>query len=288
MVILQAIILGIIQGLTEFIPISSSAHLVVVPWLFGWNDPAITSLSFDVALHMGTLLAVLAFFAADWLRLIKAGIASVIERKIGDDTDRRLAWFILLGCIPGAVVGALAESKIEALFHAPGAPIAKTAIIVMALIIALMALILFLADRAARHTREMQRMSLKDALIIGCAQALAIFPGVSRSGSTIAAGLALGLKRESAARFSFLLGAPIILGAGLKSAWDIYKQIQAGSGLAQTDVLLFVVGISAAAVSGFLCIKYLLRFLQGNSTNVFVYYRWALAALMIIVALLRG
>ena len=286
MIVIQAFILGIIQGLTEFIPISSSAHLIVVPWLLGWHDPAISSLSFDVALHMGTLVAVMAFFAQDWIRLIRAGIASLLERKIGADPDRRMAWLLLLGCIPGGVIGALAESEIEALFHAPNQPLSQAAMIVMAVIIALLALLLFLADRSAQHTRSLQSVTLKDALLIGLAQAAAVFPGVSRSGSTIAAGLALGFKRDDAARFSFLLGAPIIVGAGLKSVWDIYQESQAGLG--STDWLLFAVGITAAAVSGFLCIKFLLRFLQRNSTNVFVYYRWLLAAVMIIVALVRG
>ena len=113
MTYIQALILGLIQGLTEFIPVSSSAHLIVVPWLFGWTNPALTSLPFDVALHLGTLLAVLAYFAADWLRLLRAGIASLVERRIGRDPDRRLAWLLVIGSIPGAVIGALAESKIE-------------------------------------------------------------------------------------------------------------------------------------------------------------------------------
>jgi undecaprenyl-diphosphatase len=134
----------------------------------------------------------------------------------------------------------------------------------------------------------MDSISLRDALIIGAAQALAVFPGVSRSGSTITAGLALGLRREAAARFSFLLGAPIIAGAGLKSAWDLYQQSQAGAGLPQTDWVLFAMGFLAAAVSGYLCIRWLLGYLQKNSTNMFVYYRWILAGLIVTVALVRG
>jgi undecaprenyl-diphosphatase len=145
---------------------------------------------------------------------------------------------------------------------------------------------LFLAERFARHERKMDKLSLKDAVAIGLAQAFAVFPGVSRSGSTITAGLALGLERETAARFSFLLSAPIIAGAGLKSLWEIYKGIQAGA-IASADLILFLAGFIAAAVSGYLCIKFLLRFLQKNSTNIFVYYRWALAALVIVVALVR-
>jgi len=284
--ILQAIILGIVQGLTEFIPISSSAHLVIIPWLFQWTDPALESLTFDVALHLGTLLALLVFFAADWIRLIRAGIASIVERKIGGDLDRRLAWLLVIGCIPGGIAGVLVESKITEWFHTPNAPIQPAAMVAMGIIIALLGALLFLAERFARHERKMDELSLKDAIAIGLAQAFAVFPGVSRSGSTITAGLALGLERETAARFSFLLSAPIIAGAGLKSLWEIYKGIQAGA-IASADLILFPAGFIAAAVSGYLCIKFLLRFLQKNSTNIFVYYRWALAALVIVVALVR-
>ena len=287
MTILQAIILGIVQGLTEFIPISSSAHLVIIPWLLGWEDKALTSLPFDVALHLGTLVAVLTFFAGDWGRLIRAGIASLVERKIGGDHDRQLAWLLIIGCIPAAIVGALAESQIERLFHEPDAPHQVGAMIVMAVIIALLGAALFLAERFARHLRTLKQITLKDSLLIGLAQALAIFPGVSRSGGTITAGLALGLEREAAARFSFLLSAPIIAGAGVKSLWDIYQDWQAGV-IAQGDLVLFPIGFIAAAVSGYLCIKYLLRFLQKNPTDVFVYYRWALAVLIVVVALVRG
>jgi undecaprenyl-diphosphatase len=287
MTIIQSIILGIVQGLTEFIPISSSAHLIIVPWLFGWTDPALTSLPFDVALHLGTLVAVLWFFAADWVRLIRAGVASLIERKIGDDPDRRLAWLLVIGVIPGGIAGVLFESKLDQWFHSPNVPIRPMAMLVMAVIIVLLGSTLYIVERLARHTRGLKTVSLKDALIIGVAQALAVFPGVSRSGSTITAGLAVGLEREAAARFSFLLSAPIIAGAGLKSLWEIYQASKAGT-LVSGDLILFPIGAIAAAVTGYFCIKYLLRFLQKNSTDVFVYYRWALAALIIVVALARG
>ena len=288
MTIIEAIILGIVQGLTEFIPISSSAHLIIIPWLFNWTDPALTSLSFDVALHLGTLIAVIWFFATDWMRLIRAWFVSIKEHKIAGDSDRRLAWLILLGCIPGGIAGVLAESKIDRLFHQPNIPISQNAILVLAIIIIFLALALFIFERLAKHTREVNSITLKDAAIIGLAQALAIFPGVSRSGSTITAGLALGLKRDDAARFSFLLGAPIIAGAGLKSLWDLFQQSQTGLGLSGNELILFPIGIVAAAISGYFCIKYLLRYLQNHSTDVFVYYRWALAALIVVVALVRG
>jgi undecaprenyl-diphosphatase len=287
MQIIQAIILGIVQGLTEFIPISSSGHLIIIPWLFNWNDPALASLPFDVSLHMGTLVALLIFFAGDWVRLIRAGIASILERKIGNDLDRRMAWMLVIGSIPGALVGVLAESKVEEWFHPENTPIRPTAMIVMGVIIALLGAALFIAERVARHLRKLDQVTFKDAIIIGLTQAFAIFPGVSRSGSTITAGLALGLEREAAARFSFLLSAPIIFGAGVKSIFSVISELRAGT-LAASDALLFPIGFLAAAISGYLCIKYLLRFLQNHSTDVFVFYRWALAVIVIIVALVRG
>jgi undecaprenyl-diphosphatase len=287
MLIIQAVVLGIVQGLTEFIPISSSAHLIIVPWLFGWNDPVLDSLPFDVSLHLGTLLAVLAFFWKDWVRLIQGVIASYLERKVGDDQDRRLGWLLIIGTIPGAIAGILGETKIEELFHQPGVEPKPTAMIVMAVIIALLGLALWAAERIARHLRGIDSLHLSDTILIGLAQAFAIFPGVSRSGSTITAGLALGLKRNDAARFSFLLSAPIIAGAGLKSLLEIYSQVKAGA-ISQPELVLFPIGFIAAAISGYLCIKYLLLYLQKNSTDLFVYYRWALTLLIIIIALARG
>jgi len=282
--LIQAIILGIVQGLTEFVPISSSAHLVIIPWLFRWNDPGIT---FDVSLHLGTLAALLWFFWSDWVRLVRSGVASIIERKIGNDSDRRLAWFLVIGTIPGGLAGLLAQSKIEELFHQPDTPHTLGAMTAMAVIIVLLGIALFVAERIARHLRGLNEVSLKDAVVIGLSQALAIFPGVSRSGSTITAGLALGLQRETAARFSFLLSAPIMLAAGLKSLLDVRSGLASGAML-QSDLLLFAIGFIAAAISGYLCIKYLLKFLQKNSTDVFVYYRWLLAVLIIVVAFIRG
>jgi undecaprenyl-diphosphatase len=287
MLVFQAIVLGIVQGLAEFIPISSSAHLIIVPWLFGWNDPVLDSLSFDVALHLGTLLALLIFFASEWVILIRAGVMSIVERKIDGDPNRRLAWLIVLGTIPGGIAGVLGEEKITELFHQPNTPIQPTAMIAMAIILALLGALLFIAERIARHIRDMEQLTLRDAILVGLAQALAIFPGVSRSGSTITAGIALGLKRDTAARFSFLLSAPIIAGAGLKSLLDVYESFRSGA-LSQGELILFPVGFAAAAISGFICIRWLLAYLQRHSTDVFVYYRWALSALIIIVALARG
>jgi undecaprenyl-diphosphatase len=284
--ILEAIVLGILQGATDFIPISSSAHLIIVPWLFNWTDPALTSLSFDVALHLGTLLAVLIFFFGDLVSLVIAGWQSIKERKIGDDSQRRLAWFIVIGTIPGGIIGFLAETKIESLFHTPGQPVRPEAMIAMALIIAWLGGFLWLADRLARHVGDLKDLTLKKVLYIGFAQALAVFPGVSRSGSTITTGLALGMKREAAARFSFLLSIPIIAGTGLKSLLDIYQGFKAGA-ITHQDLLLFPIGFIFAAIAGYFCVRFLLNYLQKHTVSIFVYYRFALALLVLLVAMIR-
>jgi len=281
----QAIVLGIVQGLAEFIPISSSAHLVIIPWLFGWDNPVLNSLTFDVALHLGTLLAVLVFFASDWVRLIRAGLAGVFQLKIGEDPDRRMAWFLLLASVPGAVAGLLLESSISDLFHSQ--PIPQGSMILMAAALFTLALLLFYFDKKAQHQRGFSAIKGRDAFLIGVAQAFAIIPGVSRSGATMTAGLALGLQREAAARFSFLLSAPIIAGAGVKSAFDLIAGVQDGS-VAGADLALFPVGFLTAAVAGFFCIKYLLAYLKKHSMNLFVYYRMVLAAIVLVAALLKG
>jgi undecaprenyl-diphosphatase len=276
----HSLVLGIVQGLTEFLPISSSAHLLIVPWLFGWNEPAITSIQFDVALHMGTLLAVLAYFAPDWRRLISAFVRSVAERRVGGDPDRRLAWFIALGSIPAAIVGVLAESKIDEYFHRPEN--VRFAMLVIATMMIVMAALLLLAERLGRHILDLRQLSLGTALTVGVAQALALIPGVSRSGSTITAGLFMNLKREAAARFSFLLATPVVLGAGLKKLYDAFQV----GGVPSEQVLGFVIGFLAAAISGFVCIAFLLRFLQRNSTAPFIVYRFLLGILLIILVAL--
>jgi undecaprenyl-diphosphatase len=284
--ILKSIILGLVQGATEFIPVSSSAHLIIVPWLLGWTDPALTSLPFDVALHLGTLAAVLIFFARDWIRLIRAFFQSILERRINPDPDRRLVWLLILGTIPGAIAGFLFEGAIDDLFHKPGAPISSMAMLVMAAVIAVFGLILLLSDRLARHTQGLEKLTFAQTILIGLSQALAIFPGVSRSGATIAAGLGIGLKRDDAARFSFLLSAPIIAGAGLKSIWDVISD--AGSGaLSGNELILFPAGFLAAAVSGFFCMRFLVNYLRKHPIDNFAYYRWGLALLITVVALAK-
>ncbi len=285
MIILQALVLGIAQGITEFLPVSSSAHLVIIPWLFGWSDPALTSLTFDVALHVGTLLAVLIFFARDWRHLIVAWFQSVRERHIGTDEDRRMAWYIVLACVPGGVAGFLLENTVQASFHL--LPIPQSSMLGMAIVIAALGGLLWLADHRAGHTRHLGTMAPKDALCIGLAQALAIFPGVSRSGSTITAGLALGFERQAAAKFSFLLSAPIIAGAGLKSSLELMKSIGSGT-LGSSELIVLPVGLMAAGLTGFISIGVLMRYLQKHSMAGFAWYRFGVAAIVLAVALVRG
>jgi len=284
-VLIQALILGIVQGLTEYLPVSSSAHLIIFPWLFGWNDPILTSLTFDVALHLGTLVAVIWFFAKDLIILLKALITSINEHKIGQDNNRKIAWYLLIATIPGAIAGMFGESKIEKLFHQENLSIQPSAIIALALIIGLMGLLLLIADRVAKHHKNLRGLNIKESIIIGFSQALAIFPGVSRSGATITTGLWLGLKRSEAAKFSFLLGAPIIAGAGLKSILEIIKLFKQGQ-LNNNELILFPIGFLTATFSGYLCIKYLMKYLENNSLKIFVYYRLLLAIFLILIVFL--
>jgi undecaprenyl-diphosphatase len=267
--LIHAAILGIVQGLTEFLPISSSAHLVLVPILFGWHDPFIDSAAFDVMLHLGTLVALLAYFWRDLIGLLGAWLASIRDRRIGDDPQRRLAWLLVVSVIPAAILGAAFESFFDEAFREHWQWIGLFVIAGAAL--------LWLAERQGSQARNLDGMSLRDAVTIGVAQAIALFPGISRSGVTIATGLFLGLTRESAARFSFLMAVPVIAGAGV---WKGRTLLGAGLGGAQIDQL--VVGVVMAALFGFLAIAFLLRFLRTNPTTVFIVYRLALAAVIVV------
>ncbi|MEO8463458.1 MAG: undecaprenyl-diphosphatase UppP [Chloroflexota bacterium] len=273
--LLHALILGIVQGLTEFLPISSSAHLILIPRLLGWQDPFIDSAAFDVMLHMGTLLALLAYFWRDLIRLLLAWIGSVRDRRIGGDPDRRLAWLLLVSVVPAALLGAALEGFFDRTFRDQYAWIA--------LFILVGAGLLWLGERRGQRRRGLDGMVWRDAATIGVAQALALFPGVSRSGITIASGLLLGLEREAAARFSFLMAVPVIAGAGLFKARDLVGQDLFG---ATGDQL--AVGIIAAAVSGLLAIALLLRFLRTNPTTLFIVYRVGLAAVVVVAWLGLG
>ena len=271
--VLQAALIGILQGLTEFIPVSSSAHLELAPWIFGWrSNGLLDSLAFDVFLHLGTLRALLAYSAADWLRLLRAAVASIRERRIGVDPDRRLAWLLILATVPAALIGFVGEDWINEHLHADsnGVRLAIAGFVVLG------AIVLWLADRFGSRRREINGLDAPSALAIGLSQALALLPGISRSGATISTGLLLGLTRESAARFSFLLATPITLGAGLYGSRHLLDASHTGG-----EWLAIGVGFVAAAVSGMLAIGFLLRWLRTRSVTVFSVYRLAFAALIV-------
>jgi undecaprenyl-diphosphatase len=266
MTVARALVLGLLQGLGEFLPISSSGHLIIAPWLFGWPD---SGLSFDVALHLGTLVAVAAAFWRDWLRLLTAFFRALPQGLVFKDPDARLLVYLALASIPGGLAGLLLEDKAETVFRSPA---------LVAVMLSVMGGVLWLADRRANQTAGDERVSLRDALLIGCAQAFAIVPGTSRSGVTIAAGLALGHRREAAARFSFLLALPITAGAALIKVPHLF---QAGS-----ETLPVLAGMAMAAVSGFLAIRLLLAYVRTRSYTPFVLYRFAVT--LIVLAIFFG
>lgn len=262
MTLWQAVIMGLVQGIGEFLPISSSAHLVLVPWLFRWHDPGLT---FDIAVHFGTLIAVIAFFWRDWWRLVRGALQGT--RTL----DGRLFWYLVLASVPGAAIGFLLEDKAETIFRTP---------VLIATMLIVMGIILYWADRKSMKVLNAEQVGLGRSLLIGFSQALAIIPGVSRSGITMTTGLFTGLTREGAARFSFLLSAPIIFGAALVKAPDII----ASPGMVD---LPFVTGIVVSAVAGIASIGFLLRYVQTKNFLPFVWYRLALGVLVYIVALIR-
>jgi undecaprenyl-diphosphatase len=266
---LQALVMGIVQGLTEFLPVSSSGHLIVVPALLGWTDPFIDSLAFSVMLHIATLVALLVYFRDDWLRLIPAGLAAIRDRSLQDDPDRRLAWMIVVATIPAVIFGVLLNDLATTTFREPT---------LVAITLVIGAAILWLADRWGRQQRGVDGLTFPAALGIGVAQAVALVPGISRSGISIAAGLFAGLNREAAARFSFLMSAPIIAGAG---GWEALKIIRGEAG-APIDPGPLVVGMIAAFVAGILAIAALLRYLRSHPLTVFVAYRVALAVVVLV------
>lgn len=262
MTTVQAIILGLFQGLGEFLPISSSAHLVLVPWLFHWEDPGLT---FDIALHVGTLIAVIAYFWKDWLRLVTQGFTAP------KTTDGRLFWYLVIATVPGAIVGYALEKKAETIFRTP-------LLIAVALIV--MGAILYWAERKSAKKDDLSNITLRTSFLIGLSQALAIIPGVSRSGITMTTGLFSGLNREAAARFSFLLSAPIILGAAI---------IKVPHLVSHPEVIdaNFLIGMVVACISGIASIGFLLRYVQTKTFLPFVWYRFAVGALVIIIINIR-
>jgi undecaprenyl-diphosphatase len=264
----HALVLGILQGLGEFLPISSSGHLIAVPWMLGWPD---SGLAFDVALHLGTLVAVAAAFWKDWIRLLTAGVKGVLAGRPLADPDSRLLFYLALATIPGAIAGKLLEDWAETTFRSP---------LLVATMMAVMGVVLWIADRRANRVPGDEHFSLRDALLIGASQALAIVPGTSRSGVTISTGLLLGHRRDAAARFSFLLALPITAGAALLKVPHLFR--------AGADTGPVLVGMGAAAVSGFLAIRLLLALVRTRTYMPFVLYRFGFAALVVAAALWRG
>lgn len=268
MSIFQSFILGMVQGLGEFLPISSSAHLILVPWLLGWKDPG---LAFDVTLHVGTLVAVLVYFRND-VRLLVIGFLrslSTSTRDMKNDFHQRMAWLLAIASVPGALIGKLLEERAETVFRNP---------MLIAITLAGFGIVLFVADRVGSKKKVLAEIRAIDAILIGLSQALAIVPGISRSGSTIAAGLGQGFRREDAARFSFLMSIPIIMGAGLSHVVHLSRDIGWGA---------LIVGFLTSAFFGFMSIHYLLQYVSRKNFDVFVWYRLALAAVVLVLVYMR-
>jgi len=257
---IQALVLGLVQGLTEFLPISSSGHLILVPAMLGWHDPFIGSLAFSVMLHMGTLAALLVYFWADWRALVPAGLALLRDRSTRADPDRRLALVLMVTVVPAALVGVALSDFFETQVRAPG---------LVALMFVVGAAALWLAERWGARRRQIHELGLVEALGIGAAQAVALVPGISRSGISIAGGLLVGLTREASARFSFLMATPVIAGAGLFEALKLAR----GEAGVTIQPGLMVIGVTASFLSGIAAIHFLLRWLRANSTAIFVAYR---------------
>jgi undecaprenyl-diphosphatase len=272
--IFQALVMGVVQGLTEFLPVSSSAHLIIVPFLFGWEDSFIDSLAFGVMLHLGTLAALLLYYGHDWLRIVPAGFAAVRDRSFRDDPDRRLAWLIVAATIPAAVIGAVFNNAIDTSLRGIG---------LVAVMLVVGAAILALADRWGGTSRRLEQLTFPVAAGIGFAQVLALVPGISRSGISISAGRVANLDRASAARFSFLMATPITAGAIIFEA----RQLLTGEAGVTIDIGPLIVGLIASFVSGLIAIRVLMDYVRTRSLDIFVWYRVGLAVLLVVVWLAR-
>ena len=269
--LLQVFILGVVQGIAEFLPISSSAHLIIFRDIFNIGSFLIGDyeMSFDIALHFGTLLAILVYFFKDFLNMIKDGFTKGVKT-----TDGKILWYIVAATIPAAVVGLLFEDKIDELVRGN--------YVLICACLAIMGIIIYLADKNNKQTKTFKEMSLKDALIIGCSQVCALIPGFSRSGTTIAASRLLKMKREDAAKFSFFLSAPVVFGA-------VIIKVLKGEMLALItyNPLVFILGVTISFISGLLCIKFLLKYIKSHDYNIFMWYRLGIALVTLIVLLLK-
>ena len=270
--VIAAGLLGILQGLTEFLPISSTAHLILVPWIFGWYPQGIF---FDVALHVGTAVAVLTYFWKEWRQLIIEAVTGILTRDPFGNRKRKLAWYLFAGTVPAAIIGLVFEHAVERVLRSP---------LVTVVTLPVFGLILYDAERRSSRTRSIDDITLADSIWIGLSQAVALVPGVSRSGITITTALCRGADRATAARFSFLLSTPVIVGAGLLEAARLLNGAGhiTGSGAHGPTWTVLIAGIAAASVTGFLCIKYFLRYLQTKTFVPFVIYRCALAIVVLV------
>lgn len=272
MPLLEVIVLGIVQGLTEFLPISSSAHLALVPWLFGWPDPG---LSFDIALHIGTLVAIVIYFFRDWVQVAAQGFGLNFGSDETLKQNPKLLWLIALGTIPAGIAGLLFKEQAEGAWHNNQ--------VLMGSMLILVGVFMWWADRQGTRKKTLAGVSLTDVLAVGAAQAAALVPGVSRSGSTISVGLLRDLDRPSAARFSFLLSLPITAAAAAKDVYDLLK----GGGLTADLQTAYIVGIVISGISGALTIQFFLKFLRQRSLAFFVWYRVIFGIMVIALAFLR-
>ncbi len=268
MPIYQAVVLAIVQALTEFIPVSSTAHLTLIPWLFGWKDAGLT---FDVALHAGTLVAVLIYFFRDWVQIIAQGFGM----KAGNDQDIKqnpnLLWLLAAGSIPIGIVGYLFDKQADTTWRQP---------YVIGTMLIVVGIVMWIAERRRVGSKSISTIQWSDAIAVGAAQAVAVIPGTSRSGATISAGLFRNMNRETAARFSFLLSTPAIGAAVLKKAWDIHKE----GGVPADMKAPIVVGILVSGLLGALVIALFLRYLRSSSLMPFVYYRIVFGIIVIALA----
>ena len=274
----QVVVLALVQAVTEFLPISSTAHLILVPWLLGWDDHG---LLFDVALHLGTVAAVLAYFSKTWVRLLFL----IVGRKVFEpppghpDEDLyqnpRLFAYLAAATFPAGIAGLLLEDYVETTLRSP---------LVIGVMLILIGFMIWRAERIGRMERGLSSVSLGEALLIGCAQAVALIPGTSRSGITIATGLFLGMRRAAAARFSFLLASPIILGASAKAGYSAWSQ----GGIAGEPQMPFFLGALISAIAGYLVIAFFLRYLQTATMKIFVYYRVIFGIIVLALASFSG
>lgn len=263
MTILEAVVLGVVQGLTEFLPISSTAHLRIVPALLGWEDPGA---AYSAVIQLGTVVAVLAYFWKDIFRLTKAFLRGLVDRQPFGTEDSRLAWFVGIGTIPISIIGLLFKDAIKTSLRS---------LYVISASLIILAIVLFLVERYASHKRTMADLTLKDAIVVGFWQALALIPGSSRSGTTITGALSLGLRREDAARYSFLLSIPATTLAGLLELKDLLEATS------RPSVAAMVVGTVVSFIAGIAAISGLLAFVKTRSMFVFVVYRIALGVLLL-------